>query len=99
MVYGNFLFFINLSFLLLMRANPTIPLRKDRNECPSCGLLFRSSYAFDKHRTGRYGIDRRCKSIEAMLASGMEEGSGGFWISAPLLARRGLKGILGGEGH
>lgn len=70
-------------------------LRGDRNQCPTCGELFNSTYAFDKHRTGPWGIEdpdrkgfylpakRRCMTIDEMKNIGMVVASSGFWISAP----------------
>ncbi len=57
-------------------------LTGDRNECPSCGLLFNSTHAFDKHRTGRIGVDRRCMTMEEMQAAGMARRADGFWVGS-----------------
>ena len=57
-------------------------LSGDRNQCPSCGEYFNSTYAFDKHRVGQHGIDRRCLKIEQMLFIGMDKNSAGYWISS-----------------
>jgi hypothetical protein len=54
-------------------------LRGDRNQCPSCGLLFNSTDAFQRHRTGSIGIDRRCRTEPEMLKKGMFLGDDGFW--------------------
>lgn len=63
------------------------------NQCPSCGEIFNSLVAFDKHRTGEYGKPvkngysphtRRCRSHEEMHDIGMEHNSKGYWISAPM---------------
>jgi hypothetical protein len=56
-------------------------LSGDRNQCPSCGELFNSTYAFDKHRTGSFGVDRRCMTAHEMKACGMSKNSDLFWIS------------------
>lgn len=56
-------------------------LTGDRNQCPSCSLHFRSSKAFDKHRTGQFGIDRRCLTVPEMEVKGMSTNSQGFWIT------------------
>lgn len=56
-------------------------LSGDRNQCPGCGQLFNSTFAFDKHRTGRHGIDRRCLNEAEMLELGMSKNNAGFWIS------------------
>lgn len=54
-------------------------LRGDRNQCQGCKAYFNSSRAFDMHRTGRHGIDRRCLNADEMIAKGMVHGSDGFW--------------------
>lgn len=56
---------------------------------PACALLFNSLWAFDKHRTGTFGLDRRCMTEEEMRAKGMTVNADGFWITAemPLEAR------------
>ena len=54
----------------------------DRNQCAGCGELFNSTAAFDKHRNGVFGFDRRCKSNAEMIASGMAVNNAGFWITA-----------------
>lgn len=56
-----------------------VVLRGDRNQCSACAECFNSTHAFDKHRTGRFGVDRRCRTAEEMLANGMVLGSDGFW--------------------
>lgn len=54
-------------------------LRGDRNQCPACNEYFNSTHAFEKHRHGEYGIDRRCLTADEMTAKGMHLGSDGFW--------------------
>jgi hypothetical protein len=56
-------------------------LTGDRNQCPGCKAYFNSILAFDKHRTGKHGQDRRCLAEHEMLAKGMSQNSAGFWIS------------------
>lgn len=55
-------------------------LTGDRNRCPSCAEYFNSSSSFDFHRTGRFGVDRRCRTLPEMAALGMVKNTGGFWI-------------------
>jgi hypothetical protein len=55
-------------------------LTGDRNRCPPCGEYFNSTSAFDKHRTGRIGIGRRCMTTDEMLRVGMTKNAAGFWI-------------------
>jgi hypothetical protein len=56
-------------------------LRGDRNQCRGCMQYFNSTFAFDKHRTGRYGKERRCRTIEEMQSLGMIINASGFWVS------------------
>jgi hypothetical protein len=42
-------------------------------------LYFNSTRAFDKHRTGQHGVNRRCMSKDEMLAKGMVRGADDFW--------------------
>lgn len=57
-------------------------LTGQRNQCPSCLLYFNSNAAFDKHRTGDHGKDRRCMTQEEMTAKGMATNARGFWVTA-----------------
>jgi len=57
-------------------------LSGDRNECPTCGLYFNSSVAFDRHRTGDFGKDRRCMTLDEMKARGMAVNASGYWVTA-----------------
>lgn len=54
-------------------------LNGDRNQCQGCQEYFNSSHAFDKHRTGEHGVDRRCLTQDEMTAKGMFCGDDGFW--------------------
>ena len=56
-------------------------LTGQRNQCPGCGLYFNSNLAFDKHRTGKHGVNRRCRSKQEMLDKGMDLNAYGFWVS------------------
>ena len=56
-------------------------LTGERNQCAGCGEYFKSNYAFDKHRTGKHGVDRRCRTKEEMLAKGMGVNHFGYWVS------------------
>lgn len=55
-------------------------LRGDRNQCPTCKKYFNSTAAFQKHRTGNFGTDRRCRTTEEMEAIGMSMKQDGFWV-------------------
>lgn len=57
-------------------------LTGDRNQCPGCGEYFNSTRAFDKHRIGDFGKDRRCATVSEMEAKGMAKNSSGFWVTA-----------------
>jgi hypothetical protein len=64
----------------------SVKLTGDRNQCGSCAEHFNSTFAFEKHRTGDFGKDRRCLSPEEMLAKGMSKNAAGFWISSAMPA-------------
>lgn len=59
-------------------------LRGDRNQCQGCKSYFNSTTAFEKHRVGEFGVDRRCLSADEMQAKGMKVNADGFWISKPM---------------
>lgn len=54
-------------------------LNGNRNQCPTCKKYFNSNGAFDKHRTGQHGVDRRCMTTEEMIDEGMILGGDDFW--------------------
>lgn len=56
-----------------------VKLTGSRNQCSGCWRIFTSNSAFDKHRTGAYGVDRRCRTDDEMIAIGMFKGGDGFW--------------------
>jgi hypothetical protein len=58
-----------------------------RNQCQGCKEYFNSTSAFDMHRTGRFGIDRRCMTPAEMNRLGMLVNSSGFWITEKLNGR------------
>jgi hypothetical protein len=55
-------------------------LKGNRNQCQGCKEYFNSTGAFDKHRTGSYGVDRRCRTHEEMTEIGMSLNKDGYWI-------------------
>jgi hypothetical protein len=61
-------------------------LRGDRNQCGGCGMYFNSTHAFEKHRVGEFGRDRRCLGATEMLAKGMVLGADGFWRGSAMPA-------------
>jgi len=71
-----------------MKLHPEVALRGERNECPTCGELFKSNEAFDKHRTGGFGgvgvRARRCRTVAEMTAIGMGKNAAGFWVTRHL---------------
>lgn len=38
--------------------------------CMTCHLSFSSQGGFDKHRTGKHGVDRRCMTVTEMTDAG-----------------------------
>jgi hypothetical protein len=60
-----------------------IPYNSMANQCPTCGEMFSSVYAFDKHRTGTFHPPaRRCLSTDEMLSLGMAKNQRGLWVSS-----------------
>jgi len=57
-------------------------LSGDRNQCRMCGEAFNSTTAFDKHRVGEFGIDRRCRTAVEMCEIGMVLRENGFWVGS-----------------
>lgn len=57
-------------------------LRGDRCQCGACGFYFNSTKAFDRHRRGTPGKDRRCRTVEEMTKAGMAQNAKGFWVTA-----------------
>jgi hypothetical protein len=56
-------------------------LTGNRNQCQECKQYFNSNSAFDMHRTGEHGVNRRCMTPEEMTALGMLVNHAGFWIT------------------
>jgi len=56
-------------------------LRGQKNQCQGCKRYFNSNTAFEMHRTGRHGVDRRCMTEEEMTAKGMLMNATSFWVS------------------
>lgn len=59
-------------------------LSGDRNQCQGCKAYFNSTHAFDKHRRGEHGIDRRCLTADEMTAKGMVQNAAGFWCGSAM---------------
>lgn len=68
-------------------------LTGNRNHCRSCDQYFNSIRAFEKHRIGEFGLNRRCMTPQEMEAVGMILRPDGFWISEP------MKGYKENEDH
>jgi hypothetical protein len=66
-------------------------LRGDRCQCPTCREYFNSTYAFDRHRVGQFGLDRRCLTSAEMLSKGMAKNAAGFWVGQRMPLGRGGK--------
>jgi len=69
--------------------SPKVPLSVGsmRNQCGACGLLFGGLTGFDRHRTGAFGVNRRCMAPQELEATGMTQGGDGFWrLPAPQMA-------------
>lgn len=62
-----------------MVTRSAVVLRGERNQCPTCGELFTRTSVFDKHRTGKFGVSRRCLTPDEMEARGMFRGEDQFW--------------------
>ena len=56
-------------------------LRWNQCRCPTCGERFRSVAGFDMHRTGKHGVNRRCRTVAEMEARGMSRNPTGFWLT------------------
>ena len=56
-------------------------LGNQRNQCQGCKQYFNSNGAFDKHRTGKHGVDRRCMTPDEMIAKGMSKNKKDMWIT------------------
>jgi hypothetical protein len=54
----------------------------DRCKCTACDLNFTSTSAFDKHRVGKLGVDRRCLPVVELRARGWSPNARGFWRRA-----------------
>ena len=57
---------------------PTRKLTDSRCQCSGCGEYFNSDTAFEKHRVGQFGVDRRCMSLAEMTQSRNGQKSGGL---------------------
>jgi hypothetical protein len=53
-----------------------------RCQCGGCGEYFNSLGAFEKHRVGDHGKDRRCRSTDEMKSAGMALNPAGWWVGS-----------------
>ena len=63
-----------------------ILLTGDRNQCQGCKEYFNSIKAFERHRIGEFGVDRRCRTPEEMIERGYSKNKLGFWIASKMPA-------------
>lgn len=56
-------------------------LTGSRNQCGGCRQYFNSNTAFERHRVGKHGEDRRCLTPEEILEKGWIKNPAGFWIT------------------
>ena len=59
-------------------------LAGSRNQCGGCREYFNSNAAFEKHRTGKFGVDRRCLTPDEMIAKKMLKNTAGFWTTGAM---------------
>lgn len=72
-----------------INRRPERVLRGDHNQCAARLEYFNSTAAFEKHRTGDFGVDRRCRTAQEMEKSGMSRNADGWWITSAWTERRG----------
>jgi hypothetical protein len=58
-------------------------LGTSRNQCGGCKEYFNSNSAFEAHRTGTFGVDRRCRTPEEMQARSYRLNKDGYWAGEP----------------
>ena len=56
-------------------------LGHSRNQCAGCSEYFNSTAAFEMHRTGVIGVNRRCMTPQEMEAKKMSKNTDGFWVT------------------
>ena len=59
-----------------------------RNQCSGCDEYFNSNTAFEKHRTGKHGVNRRCRTPDEMRSLGMFINIYGYWVSEAMNKER-----------
>ena len=66
-----------------INGKPKINLNcwEDVNQCPTCGEVFNSGKAFDRHRRGDFQVKRYCLTPEQMVEKKMSKNRYGRWIT------------------
>lgn len=59
-----------------------MPPKSGWAHCASCHESFTSDTAFDEHRVGAFGVDRRCLTPDEMSDSGILRDRRGYWMSS-----------------
>lgn len=49
------------------------------NQC-QCGLRFKSVGGHERHRIGRFGIDRRCMTVSELVEAGFTQNVHDQWV-------------------
>ena len=55
-------------------------LTHKRCRCRGCGEYFNTVSLFDKHRRGKFGVNRQCLTTEEMRSKGWYLNDAGFWV-------------------
>lgn len=50
------------------------------NQCSGCGQLFRAVTTHTLHRIGKFGENRRCMTVDEMLAADLKLNARGQWV-------------------
>lgn len=68
---------------LFINGKPKIKIKEysEVNQCPTCGEVFESFFAFDYHRTGEFNKNRRCLEVSEMTDKGMVKNRFDRWVS------------------
>jgi hypothetical protein len=68
---------------LFINGKPKVEIKEysEVNQCPTCGEVFESIYAFDFHRTGEFNKNRRCCTLDEMTTKGMIKNRFNRWVS------------------
>lgn len=61
--------------------DPRLPPYSATCQCTGCGEYFNSPAAFDMHRVGEPGVNRRCWTVAEMRAAGMSTNDRDLWVT------------------